>query len=513
VPPLTSRPIGLLFAFTAITLLFGCEEGGVIRWRVEGAFAPTSLDFGEVTVDDAKALPVSFQNTGNVAFDVVSIDVPDGYTLRGIKADFVGSTIHPAMGVDFEVVFIPTSEGERTAQLVVNISDDEKVVLDLRGVGTRIHLPNIVAMPTSVQFGTIEVGTQATATVELKNEGNAPGTIDRASLANGNTEFRLTTPLPLTIAEGGSQQIELVFAPTSEGVKNDRLTLELVEDVPSVSIDLNGEGKIPLGEILCEPSRVDFGPVERGLVASQSVTCTARGGAARLIGGHIEGATDQFFLPSPPNTNDLTADQSVTIDVEFRPDGLPASHSGELVVDFTGGNGSGSARVTLIGEVIPPPPTLTAISVVLSWNTNNTDIDLHMTQPSNRPNAMDAMFDQSYDCYYANRTPDWGAPGTTTDDPFLDVDDVDGFGPENINLQQTAPGTYDVFVHYFNDPQLGTSNPTVEIHLDGQLAGTFNHPGLQCNEVWHVGTINWTGNSGTFAPVNQVMISSEGWCF
>jgi hypothetical protein len=512
VPPLTIRPIGLLFAITSITLL-GCEEGGIIRLRVEGAFEPASLDFGDVPVDEQKALPVSLENIGNVAFDVMSIDVPDGYTLRGIKSDFVGSTLLAGMKTNFEVVFIPTSEGERSAQLVVHISDEEEVVLDLRGVGTRVHLPRIVAMPTSIDFGAVELGGQSTANVSLKNEGNAPGTIDKATLASMSTEFRLSTPLPITIAEGATQQIELLFAPTAQGVKSDRMQLELVEDVPSISIELNGEGRIPLGEILCEPSRVDFGAVERGQVLSRSVSCTARGGAARLVGAHIEGAIDQFFLPSAPGTNDLTADQSISIQVEFRPDGLPDVQSGELVVDYSGGGGAGSAVVQLIGEVVPPPPTETAITVVLSWNTNNTDIDLHMTRPNNMPNPEDAMFDTDVDCYYANRQPDWGAVGSTSDDPFLDDDDVDGFGPETINLESTAPGAYEVFVHYFNDPQLASSTPTVEIHLAGQLAGTFNRPNFQCNEIWHVGTINWTGQNGTFSPVNQVHMSEEGWCF
>ena len=63
-----------------------------------------------------------------------------------------------------------------------------------------------------------------------------------------------------------------------------------------------------------------------------------------------------------------------------------------------------------------------------------TDIDLHLVRPGGTP------FDVSGDdCYYANKNPDWNILNDNTDDPFLDVDDIDGNGPEEINLQSTAP--------------------------------------------------------------------------
>lgn len=503
--------------FLTSLLILGCEDEGIIRLHVEGELDPAALEFGDVPVSTSKAMPVKLMSVGSAALKITDVEIPEGFSIRGVKGDLEGRTLHSGTDMDFEVVFIPNVEGERSGEVMFHM-DEGSVALPVHGNGTLTRLPSITAVPPAINFGAVEIGSQQRATVSLVNGGNADGTIVGASvestgqpLSQGDPFF-VATALPLSVPFGGGAPIELVFAPSVEGQRTDRVLLALQEGVPPVAIDVTGEGRVPFGEIFCEPGRVDFGAVERGQVRSNSVTCTARGGPARLVGAHIEGATDQFFLPSPPNTTDLASEQAFTLAIEFRPEGLPDLHFGTAVVEFTGANGTGTAEVELSGEVIPPPPTETAVSVILSWNTNNTDVDLHFVRPVGRPNAFDSLFQTDADCYFANKAPDWNAAGNATDDPFLDADDVDGFGPETINLESTGPGAYDVFVHYFNDNIQGPSRATVEIHLAGQLAGTYDRPNLSCNQVWHVGTINWNGTNGTFAPSNAVQNSNRGFC-
>lgn len=87
------------------------------------------------------------------------------------------------------------------------------------------------------------------------------------------------------------------------------------------------------------------------------------------------------------------------------------------------------------------------IRVEMFWDTMSTDMDTHMLSPL----ATEWFGDQ--DCYYANCQGmaglEWGGPGDA-DNPHLDIDDTDGFGPENINLMTPAPGTYRVGVHSFS---------------------------------------------------------------
>jgi hypothetical protein len=502
-------------ALALTTLLAGLascsEEDGVRRIRITGAFDPDALDFGEVPLEMERGLPVTFSNTGEGLFVIKRVEVTPGFGLRGLKESLEGQSLQPAQALEFTVTYFPTAEGELTGALKL-IGETTDVELPLRGVGVRRRIPVLSVDPASIDFGAVAVDTVARATVRVSNAGNAPATLDRVALRSTgdvvgpDSTFLVGSPLPVEVAEGASVELEVLFRPRAEGNQAD-VVLVFAQGVDApLEITVRGQGLVPLGDILCEPTTVNFGRVERGNAERRDVTCTARGGPARLISAVVDGST-MFVLPTPPATIDLASEQSVTIPVEFRPDGLPATERATLRVNYTGGAGPATARVELVGEVVPPPPTATAMTVVMRWNTNRTDVDLHMVRPGGSPFAFDGS-----DCYYANLNPDWGRQGDSLDDPFLDVDDVDGMGPETMNLSEAAPGAYSVYAHYFGDRGLGPSNVTVDIFIAGQPAGTFTRTGLRCDELWLVGTINWNGASGTFAPSNQVTRRSEGVC-
>jgi len=73
--------------------------------------------------------------------------------------------------------------------------------------------------------------------------------------------------------------------------------------------------------------------------------------------------------------------------------------------------------------------TQSRIRVVLSWDTDMTDLDLHVVTPDGQH------------CYYGNRQLDNG--GT------LDVDVTTGYGPEIFSTATPLPGTYLVYVNYY----------------------------------------------------------------
>jgi uncharacterized protein YfaP (DUF2135 family) len=80
----------------------------------------------------------------------------------------------------------------------------------------------------------------------------------------------------------------------------------------------------------------------------------------------------------------------------------------------------------------------------------------------------------------------WGEPGThcfwlndkISGMAALDYDDVDGYGPENMSLELTAPsGSYKIYVKYFDAyPVSGDVQATVRVYdQDNDLIGTYNH--------------------------------------
>jgi len=129
-----------------------------------------------------------------------------------------------------------------------------------------------------------------------------------------------------------------------------------------------------------------------------------------------------------------------------------------------------------------------ALHVELGWDKADTDLDVHLVSDDEGGN----FFAKPFDCYFDNTNPDWGTPGVTADDPAIDIDDVDGFGPENVSLEQPLDGHhYHVLVHYYDDHGHGSTNATVRIYLNGEL----RYEGIQAlahkDVGWDVARISW----------------------
>jgi hypothetical protein len=126
------------------------------------------------------------------------------------------------------------------------------------------------------------------------------------------------------------------------------------------------------------------------------------------------------------------------------------------------------------------------IRIKLSWDIDVTDVDLHFIRPGGVYNRAPG------DCFFANVHPDWGVEGDESDDPLLDVDDVDGYGPENIFLDPSENGDYRVAVHYYSDDGQGPSDAWIEVFIDGARVSAFGpHTLPQTGAVWNVCTVRW----------------------
>ena len=74
--------------------------------------------------------------------------------------------------------------------------------------------------------------------------------------------------------------------------------------------------------------------------------------------------------------------------------------------------------------------------VIIEWNTDRSDVDLHVTDPTGE------------ECYYEHRTTQMGAK--------LSEDVRTGFGPELYVLKKAEPGAYTIEAKYYNADGLQT---------------------------------------------------------
>jgi hypothetical protein len=113
------------------------------------------------------------------------------------------------------------------------------------------------------------------------------------------------------------------------------------------------------------------------------------------------------------------------------------------------------------------------------------------------------LFDNEGDCHFGNLRPDWEPEGPENN-PELSLDDVDGYGPEVIELAQPLiDSEYGIVVHYFSDDGFGETEATLRIFINGEPYRELTQL-LQANEVWDIGNLHWEGATGTLSLVDTV---------
>lgn len=132
-----------------------------------------------------------------------------------------------------------------------------------------------------------------------------------------------------------------------------------------------------------------------------------------------------------------------------------ANYYGTDTFSYTVTGGTSNAAPTNVNVTVNK-----AINVSLSWGSGSSaprDLDAHLIGPA-------ASGGESFHVFYSNRTYEVTTQGLAEVGAFLDVDDVDGAGPEVIEINTRTPGEYLYYVDNFsNDGRLGTSAATVTV--------------------------------------------------
>ena len=127
--------------------------------------------------------------------------------------------------------------------------------------------------------------------------------------------------------------------------------------------------------------------------------------------------------------------------------------------------------------------------VQLVWDHADADLDLHMLREGGQ------VFTHEGDCYFSNRAP-VGAPWSDNPDenPELDHDDDEGYGPENMNIKRPAPGSrFTLLVHYWNKQTDGSAitDATVRVFAYGQQVIELTRTFEDDQQMWTALEIEW----------------------
>jgi len=297
------------------------------------------------------------------------------------------------------------------------------------------------------------------------------------------------------------------------------VTDDIIEEVTYQSGDSNGNGELDVGESWVYTATYTIKPQDASHLVN---TATASGSdeTGQIVTAEDNASVD---IERPPlaveisnpedgviittrtiavtgSINDLSITQA-TIDINGSSHTISVSDGGFSTSENVS-NGPNTITVTATNarqEVASDTVTVDvqiqtySIRVELTWDTDDTDMDVHLIRPGGE------YYDIPSDCHWDNPNPDWGDIGVSEDNPSLDQDETEGFGPENITLEQpNEEGSYLVIIHYFDDYDLGHSTATVRIWINDELVVTYVKEDMGNDEIWYCAIIIWP--SGEVSP-------------
>lgn len=289
--------------------------------------SPASLNFGNVQVGSTQSQPATINNSGGTSVTVTKVTaIGAGFSVSALTLPM---TLTPGQSSAFTVTFAPQSSGSVSGSIAF-ASNAPAVSLPLSGSG--LSAGALGASPSSVSFGSVQVGNNQAATVTLTNGGLSSVTINQA--AASGTGFTLSgISVPLTLAAGQSTSFAAVFSPTSAGAVTGSIAIASTASNPSLSIPLSGTG-VTAGALAANPASISFGSVQLGSTQSHSESLSNTGGTAiQISSASITGTGFAMNGLSVPTT--LNAGQSLTFNVTFSPSSAGAA-SGSLALTTNG---------------------------------------------------------------------------------------------------------------------------------------------------------------------------------
>lgn len=512
--------------------------------------SPGSFDFGSVDAGEVSEREATLTNVGQGDLNITQMRIdgsPDFQIIiegEPLQANMNGEmTISPSEQRVITLRYTPPTAGPDRGELVIlsnsTTGSESRSALIANGAAPCIQVsPDVLDFGASLLVPDREQDTPNILPLIVESCGGSPLKVTRVEFESD--EFGFVTELapnmdgdilqlPAASADQAfpSEILDVGFWPLEERNYGGRLLLYTNTSIDPIVVDLFGRGvenACPLP--VTTTDRYEVAPLDI-ITLDGSPSADPGGEVTRWVwsvierpSGSVSQVVETLFSNSDPaggGPEDDEATPTATFFVDL---------AGRYVIDLVVYDNLGQescapkASATVVIEAVPEKD----LHIQLVWSTPEdpdetdefgTDVDLHFKH-QNAGERWGSAAD-SWDCYFRNTSPDWGNMGDFLDNPSLDIDDINGAGPENVNLNRPEVGVnYEVGALYFRaesvfgeagrDPRIEhDSYVTVRLFARGELVGEYVDQTLnRLNQLWHVATINWCEDELACPVVTEV---------
>ncbi|MBZ5550008.1 MAG: choice-of-anchor D domain-containing protein, partial [Acidobacteriia bacterium] len=338
-PENLSRTLSLLGASSEV--LVSLTASGTSAASGQLSLNPSSVAFGNIKVGSSQTNSVTLSNSGGADITVNQATLTGaGFSTNNLSLPL---TLHAGGTASLSVTFAPTGAGSFTGKVTFTNSDSSTVVLPISGTG--VTAGQLTPNPSSLAFGSVQIGSSSSQSETLTNTGGSSITISQANVSGAGFSVSGLS-VPVTLAANQSVTFNVGFAPTTAGSATG--TLAIVSDAPAspLNIALSGTG-LAAGSLTANPSSASFGNVTVGSSKTVSVSVTNTGGAAVTVSSAAASGSGFSFTGSNlPLT--LNAGQSTTFSAIFAPTAAGAA-SGTLTINSNASNATLSVPLSGTG--------------------------------------------------------------------------------------------------------------------------------------------------------------------
>jgi Abnormal spindle-like microcephaly-assoc'd, ASPM-SPD-2-Hydin len=319
--------------------------------------SPTTLAFANVQVGSNARLSETLTNTGGSTIAISQANISNAaYSISGLT---LPASVAAGQSITLTVKFAPSAAGSASANLTL-ASDAVNSPLTIPLSGTGVTPGDLSANPTSLAFGSVQVGSNASLSETVTNTGGSTVTISSASVGNAAYSISGLT-LPANLSAGQSVTFNATFVPGAAGSITANLTLVPNAGNSPLVVALSGTGTAP-GQLGVSPATLSFGNVVVGASSTLSSSLTATGAAVTV--SSTTSTSPEFTISGLPLPAVLSAGRSLPYSVTFTPQ---TSGTGTATLTFVSNASNSPTHQTASGNGTPAPQH----SVGLSWNASS----------------------------------------------------------------------------------------------------------------------------------------------
>jgi Abnormal spindle-like microcephaly-assoc'd, ASPM-SPD-2-Hydin len=320
---------------------------------------PCDLRFGGVAVSQTKTFSVTMTNGGPAVQTISAVSRSAAeFNVAGLKLPL---TVRAGQSAHFDVRFTPAVAKHFDGQFKFWVLGSKLPVYVLaHGTGVAPH-GVVTASPSSLGFGSVQIGNNAQRTIALTNPTKTTVTVSKVAVTG--TGFSVTgIALPLTLTAGQSFTFTSIFAPTAAG--NFAGNLSVTADASHLVVPVSGTGSAA-GVLTISPATLPFGAVNVGTKKSLTASLSASGTAVKVNSATL--SSSEFVLSGVSFPFTVPAGKAASITLTFDPVSA-GSASAKLI--FASNASDSSITQTLSGT----GQASGAHRVSLSWNESSSSI-------------------------------------------------------------------------------------------------------------------------------------------